>query len=86
MALIKCPECGKEISDKASRCPHCGLPQAYFASVIEKNENSGIDYKNLGNVLISFDRDYCEQFGADHYISYRDAGCCTIHTGLITKR
>lgn len=73
MALIKCPECGKEISDKASRCPHCGLPQAYFASAVEKNDNPGIDYKNLGNILISFDRDYCEQFGADHYISHRDA-------------
>ncbi|MDE5803214.1 MAG: zinc-ribbon domain-containing protein [Lachnospiraceae bacterium] len=26
MALIKCPECGKEISDKASSCPGCGYP------------------------------------------------------------
>lgn len=26
MALIKCPECGKEISDKASACPNCGSP------------------------------------------------------------
>ncbi len=26
MALIKCPECGKEISDKAPACIHCGLP------------------------------------------------------------
>lgn len=24
MALIKCPECNKEISDKANFCPHCG--------------------------------------------------------------
>lgn len=24
MAIIKCPECGKEISDKAKRCVHCG--------------------------------------------------------------
>ncbi len=24
--LIKCPECGKEISDKASACIHCGCP------------------------------------------------------------
>ncbi len=27
MALIKCYECGKEISDKAPSCPHCGAPQ-----------------------------------------------------------
>ena len=26
MALIKCPECGREISDKAPQCPHCGCP------------------------------------------------------------
>ena len=25
MALIKCPECEKEVSDKASVCPNCGL-------------------------------------------------------------
>lgn len=24
--LIKCPECGKEISDKAKSCPNCGFP------------------------------------------------------------
>lgn len=26
MALIKCSECGKEVSDKASACPNCGFP------------------------------------------------------------
>ena len=25
-ALIKCPECGKEISDAAESCPNCGYP------------------------------------------------------------
>lgn len=26
MALINCPECSKEISDKAESCPNCGFP------------------------------------------------------------
>lgn len=26
MALIKCPECGKEVSDSAIACPSCGFP------------------------------------------------------------
>lgn len=26
MALIKCKECGHEVSDKASTCPNCGCP------------------------------------------------------------
>lgn len=25
MALIECPECGNQISDKAAKCPHCGF-------------------------------------------------------------
>ena len=33
MALIKCPECGKEISDQANICPHCGYEK------IVRNEN-----------------------------------------------
>ncbi len=28
MALIACPECGREVSDKALACPHCGNPIA----------------------------------------------------------
>jgi hypothetical protein len=26
MALIACPECGKEVADKAPTCPNCGVP------------------------------------------------------------
>lgn len=26
MAMINCPECGKEVSDKAANCPGCGCP------------------------------------------------------------
>lgn len=28
MALIKCSECAKEVSDKAQSCPNCGSPIA----------------------------------------------------------
>jgi|ERR1700688_3634587 len=28
MALIECPECQRQISDKAAACPHCGHPIA----------------------------------------------------------
>ncbi len=36
MALIKCPECGKEISDKAASCPHCGCPISHPQTQAEK--------------------------------------------------
>jgi DNA-directed RNA polymerase subunit RPC12/RpoP len=26
MALIKCSECGRDVSDRAGVCPHCGAP------------------------------------------------------------
>ena len=26
MAIIECPECGKDVSSKAQSCPHCGCP------------------------------------------------------------
>lgn len=41
MALIKCPECGHEISDKAIRCPHCGyvLKQQIPNNTPKENNN-----------------------------------------------
>lgn len=36
MALINCPECGKEISDKAKSCPNCGHPMKPHNSITSK--------------------------------------------------
>ena len=33
MALIACPECGTEVSDKAEKCPKCAYPLNPIASV-----------------------------------------------------
>ncbi len=33
MALIRCSECNREISDKAAACPHCGCPIAVSIKV-----------------------------------------------------
>ena len=40
MALIKCPECGKEVSDKAPACIHCGFP----LNNIQPSKNENIYY------------------------------------------
>ena len=32
MALIKCTECGKDVSDKAAACPNCGNPIKKYAT------------------------------------------------------
>lgn len=62
MALMKCPECGKEISDKASQCIHCGCPinnsqtcvineHSYNIDDYFINELKKIAYQNNENAL-----------------------------------
>ena len=48
MALIRCPECGKEVSDQAAACIHCGyplrtadLPARYALIVVDPGPNPG---------------------------------------------
>lgn len=50
MALIKCPECGKEISDKAEQCIHCGYP---ISKIREQEEQMQICKFNDTNTDIS---------------------------------
>lgn len=42
MALIKCPECGNDVSDKAIKCPRCGYPlkQEEIKTVPEQKEDN----------------------------------------------
>jgi DNA helicase-4 len=81
MALIHCPECNKQISDKAEHCPHCGLPGKYFAPqqeqealvVKETEEKPDTNYKVIRNMLIAFDHDYLGLFNTYSYISASSA-------------
>lgn len=41
MALINCSECGREISDKALSCPHCGAPTSTIPKNIEYCKHCG---------------------------------------------
>ena len=43
MSLIKCPECGKEISNQAVSCPNCGLPNAKFNIISEPSFSRIVD-------------------------------------------
>lgn len=44
MALIKCPECGKEISDKAAACPNCGAP------ITQQSEAPDVEVQSTPNL------------------------------------
>lgn len=41
MGLIKCPECGKEISDMAQSCPNCGCP---LKRMQQNDINRGVNF------------------------------------------
>lgn len=45
MAMINCPECGKEVSDKAATCPNCGASINPTQQSININMNSGASVK-----------------------------------------
>ena len=47
MALIKCPECGKEISDKATACPNCGYPIATEENQVSIGEKDDIQENSI---------------------------------------
>jgi len=57
MALIKCAECGKEISDKSKKCIHCGNPIVSIQEEdgTQKVELTGLDIKgkNLKKTIVS---------------------------------
>lgn len=57
MALINCPECAKEISDKVLACPNCGFPMSESTNQMQKVELSSVklklDKKKKNKILLS---------------------------------
>lgn len=52
MALVKCTECGREISDQAASCPGCGAPMERRMTSIYQMKNPQEKYKSrMGNWL-----------------------------------
>ena len=52
MALINCPECGKEVSDRASACIHCGFPLSEVKSsavVSDEPQETRLVIENIPN-------------------------------------
>ena len=50
MAMIKCPECGKEISDTARSCPDCGWENSTIRGAEIKSSRG----RKLGTGVIIF--------------------------------
>lgn len=53
MALINCPECGKEVSDKATICIYCGFPLSLTTNTTCKIGNESFDLSEYQMKLCS---------------------------------
>lgn len=53
MALFKCPECGKEISDSVTRCSYCGINIKDIESN-NKKDKLNATVKKIGLIIIAF--------------------------------
>lgn len=54
MALIKCSECGKEVSDKAISCPNCGYPiqsPSPDTTAIEDIAEESLEFPQLPTIM-----------------------------------
>ena len=53
MALIKCPECGYEVSDKAISCPKCGYP-INKVEIETEEQRVSVRAKHKGRSFLTF--------------------------------
>ena len=46
MALIKCPECGGQVSDRADVCIHCGYPLKEIKEKVIVTKSNSVSKEN----------------------------------------
>lgn len=96
MALIKCVECGKEISDRADVCPCCGFPIKPIDYVIYFNwaDNKGhtflktdvlIDDQPIGEMTCGSTMD-CTVSEGEHEVKLLLRKKCVVQETIIVNR
>lgn len=76
MALIKCPECGKEVSDKSPSCVHCGFPLIKITNTICNINGKPFNLSDCRDKLLSISND--ERFELEHEF-FNKVGNLTIY-------
>lgn len=90
MALIKCFECGREISDKAVSCPGCGCPVTSKSDVGTLNvvfkdmKGRSIEIKNgFLNILNKNGSVICSDYLKNYILLYTKPGTAFTHAMII---
>ena len=82
MALITCPECGRQISGQADRCIHCGCPVAHNG-VLRVSFNTSFKVVETKSVIVNFDG-MCVQLNKGQYYQFDVPVDGRIHNGTIS--
>lgn len=78
MAIIKCPECQNEISDKAAACPKCGCPikeDIHFTEKQHREEQAVRDGMKYAEGM--------ERYKIEQARKYRKAALIMVVVGLV---
>lgn len=54
MALVKCLECAKEISDTATLCPNCGAVTLFAQEAKQKQASYAFGFASVGTAVTYF--------------------------------
>ncbi len=83
MALIKCSECGHEISDKAEVCPKCGAPVLMSLAPISLKYDRDTDtFKGTMIQIVKLAMHAIEQIGWKLDQANETLGLVTFETGM----
>lgn len=69
MAMIKCPDCGKEYSSYAKACPECGCPVEYCET---KTEYAGAAHSESGENQSSLSQNATEAVNYDDFFLIKE--------------
>lgn len=92
MALISCPECGKDISDKASACPNCGYP-INVKDNVNKYCLYMVGYRDTDTAVsaglkeeLKLDLEYAEVESILHNLPYKLCECVSVEEATLLAK
>lgn len=86
MAIIKCPECNNNISDKASSCVHCGCPilnEEDICVTVKALKRSSISTPSLTIYLYTDTNEFIEEVLEGHTITFKANKSINVYASLV---
>ena len=78
MALIRCVECGRDVSDQAAACPNCGAPVDVASAAVAPGKVSYGDGEFIGTSAQIMELAKAAVARSDYRVDAADAGAGTV--------